>query len=57
MQRDMGEGETVYLCELELAGRQPAARTLDAAPIDEVGTVSEQDEFHVRWLASRDQIR
>jgi hypothetical protein len=53
MQRDMGEGKTVYLCELELHGRPPEARALDAAPLDEVATVSEQNAFHARWLASR----
>ena len=53
MQRDMGEGKTVYLCELERRGRPPEARALDAAPLDEVATVSEQDAFHARWLASR----
>jgi hypothetical protein len=53
MQRDMGEGKTVYLCELDLGGRPPVAGTLDVAPLDEVATVSEQNEFHARWLASR----
>jgi hypothetical protein len=53
MQRDMGEGKTVYLCALNLNARPPVARTLDPAPLDEVATVSEQDEFHRRWLASR----
>jgi hypothetical protein len=55
MQRDMGVGKTVYLCELDRGGRPPEVRTLDAAPLDEAGTVREQDEFHARWLASRDK--
>jgi hypothetical protein len=45
MQRDMGEGKTVYLCSLDRRGRPPVARTLDPAPLDEVATISEQDEL------------
>jgi hypothetical protein len=30
-------------------------RTLDAAPLDAVGTVAAQDEFQSRWRAERHQ--
>jgi hypothetical protein len=53
MQRDMGEGRGVYLCELGAPGRPPHWDTLGPAPLEEVGTVAEQDAFHARWLADR----
>lgn len=53
MQADMGEGKVVYLCELGKPGRPSSVRTLEPAPLDEVGSVAEQDEFHAAWLADR----
>jgi hypothetical protein len=51
MQRDMGDGRVVYLLELGSSSRPPAVGTLDAAPLDSVGTVTEQDDFQTRWRA------
>lgn len=55
MQADMGEGKVVYLCEMGETGRPLSVGTLDAAPLDSVGTVAEQNEFNAAWLASRTQ--
>jgi hypothetical protein len=53
MQRDMGEGRSVYLLEIpRSAGRPPTAGTLDAVSCDRVGSVADQDEFQRRWRAS-----
>jgi hypothetical protein len=53
MQRDMGEGVVTYLSEIGIRGRPPAVRTLDAAPLESVGTIAQQDDFRARWLAAR----
>lgn len=53
MQRDMGLGRMTYLCELGDFGGMPTVGTLDPAPLAEVGTVADQDEFHAEWLADR----
>lgn len=53
MQRDMGLGRMTHLCELGEFGGMPTVGTLDAAPLAEVGTVADQDEFHAAWLADR----
>lgn len=54
MQRDMGSGRSVYLLSLpRTAGRPPSAPTLDPAPLHEVGTTAEQDDFHRRWMPER----
>lgn len=53
MQRDMGLGRMTYLCELGDSGGFPMVGTLDPAPLAEVGTVADQDEFHAAWLADR----
>ena len=53
MQRDMGEGRTTYLTELGSHGRPATVQTLDPAPLDSVGTLIEQDNFHGEWLAER----
>lgn len=56
MQRDIGEGRVVYLCQLGSSERPPTVRTLDAAPLDEVGTLAEQDAFQTRWRAERGSL-
>jgi hypothetical protein len=53
MQCDMGEGRVTYLCELGSKERPETVRTLDPAPLDSVGSIAEQDNFHDRWLAER----
>jgi hypothetical protein len=53
MQRDMGEGRAVYLLTLGSHGRPPSVRTLDAAPLGEVATNAEQEEFYQQWLSER----
>jgi hypothetical protein len=53
MQRDMGEGRTTYLTELGSHDRPATVQTLDPAPLDSVGTLVEQDDFHGEWLAER----
>lgn len=54
MQRDMGEGRTVYVLSLpRTEGRPPSAPTLDPAPLDEVGTTGEQDAFQQQWRPPR----
>ena len=55
MQADMGEGKLVYLCEMGARGRPPSVGTLDAAPLDSVGSVAEQNEFHTAWIAGRNR--
>ena len=51
MQRDMGDGRSVYLLSLpRKSGRPPSIRTLDPAPLDEVGTTVDQDDFQRRWM-------
>ena len=55
MQCDMGEGRVTYLLQLGLLGRPEQVRTLDAAPLDAVGTVAEQDDFQSRWRRERHQ--
>jgi hypothetical protein len=53
MQRDMGEGRSVYLLTEGTSGRPPHVSTLGPAPLPDVGTVAEQDEQYRRWLSSR----
>ncbi len=53
MQRDMGEGRVVYLLTEGETGRPPQVSTLGPTSLAEVGTVSEQDQQHARWLSSR----
>lgn len=48
MQCDMGEGQVTYLLELGVSGQPFQDSTLDAAPLDAVGTVAAQDEFQSR---------
>jgi hypothetical protein len=59
MQRDMGSGHSVYLLNLDppvARLRPPEVRTLKAAPLDEVGSLAEQDEFQRQWLALRHMV-
>lgn len=51
MQCDMGEGRVTYLLEVGASGRPPQVPTLDATPLDAMGTVADQDEFQSRWMA------
>jgi hypothetical protein len=53
MQRDMGEGRLVYLLVAGQAGRPVQVDTLGPASLKDVGTVTEQDAYHTRWLATR----
>ena len=51
MQRDMGRGLRLYLLSAPRSpGRPPSARTFDAIPPSEAGTVAEQDAFQREWL-------
>ena len=51
MLRDMGDGRTAYLLSLPWTPTQhPTARTLDAAPLADVGTTADQDEFQRQWM-------
>ena len=51
MQRDMGDGRSVYILTLpRTPGRPPSAPTLDPASLDEVGTTADQDAFQRRWM-------
>ena len=59
MQRDMGSGHRVYLLNLDppvARLRPPEARTLTPAPLDEVGSLAEQDEFQRQWLELRHMV-
>jgi len=49
MQRDMGEGYSVYLLQAEKGARQPEVATLDPAPPDQVVSVAEQRAFFEEW--------
>jgi hypothetical protein len=54
MQRDMGGGESVYLCAGVPRGTQPPeVLTLDWAPAWQVVTVAEQLAWHEAWLEDR----
>lgn len=53
MQCDMGEGRVVYLLEEGQTTRPEQVRTLAQAPLENVGTVDEQDQQYRRWLHSR----
>jgi hypothetical protein len=56
MQRDMGSGHSVYLLNLDppvARQRPPEVKTLGPVPLDDVGTVAEQDEFQRHWLELR----
>ena len=50
---DMGDGRSVYALEIGAQGRPPTLRTLGPAPLDDVGTVVQQDAFKERWLTDR----
>jgi len=51
MQRDMGDGRSVYLLSLPRSpGRPPSAPTLDPAPLADVGTIADQDAFQRQWM-------
>jgi hypothetical protein len=52
-QCDMDEGRSTYLCQRGRRERPEAVRTLDPAPLESVGSVGQQDDFHARWLAER----
>lgn len=55
MQRDMGGGTVCYqLAVPRSRARPPQARTLDPAPVGDVGTVADQDAFQARWRADLD---
>ncbi len=53
MQCDMGEGRVVYLLVEGQASRPEQVSTLGHTSISHVGTVSDQEEQHERWLRSR----
>lgn len=54
MQRDMGDGRSVYVLSLpRVEGRPPSEPTLDPAPLDEVGTAAQQDAFQEQWRPPR----
>jgi len=56
MQRDMGVGETTYLLTLGEHGvRPPSVKTLEPAPLEDVGSVAEQRAFYEAWLAELGQ--
>ena len=57
MQRDMGVGRSVYILSLPRSPeRPPSAQTLDPAPLDEVGTTADQDEFQRLWMPSSNEL-
>jgi hypothetical protein len=53
MQCDMGEGRVVYLLKEGQTTRPEQVSTLALAPLEQVGTVDEQDQQYQRWLHSR----
>jgi hypothetical protein len=51
MQRDMGVGRSVYLLSLpRTSERPPIVHTLEPAPLDEVGSTADQDDFQGQWM-------
>ena len=53
MQRDMGMGLSCYIVTLpRTKGRPAEIGIFDPAPLDAVGTVAEQDQYHQEWVAS-----
>lgn len=52
MQRDMGEGEVVYLLTPGNQGRAPHVWTLEPAPCSAVATVAQQLAFYDAWRAA-----
>jgi len=54
MLRDMVGARRCYLLTIpQPPGRPPLVATLSPVPVDQVGTVAEQDEFQTRWRADR----
>jgi hypothetical protein len=53
MLADMGEGRSAYVLVLGARGRPETVRTLDAAPVEAVASVADQDTFRERWLSRR----
>lgn len=53
MQRDMGLARSVYLVAMGDSGRPPQVPVFGPAPLSDVSTVAEQDEFIEQWIRSR----
>jgi hypothetical protein len=53
MAADMGRGMFVYRIEHgRVAEQRDLVDVFDPAPVDEIGTVAEQEAYRDRWLAS-----
>lgn len=53
MSRDMGGARKVYLLKLGQQGRlEDLVDIFDEAPVETIGTVSEQNRFYNKWLDS-----
>ena len=53
MQRDMALGRSCYVVSMPRTKQLAAVvGVLDPAPLDTIGTVADQDQFHREWLAS-----